>query len=199
MNFPTDRGFATMPERGFKYRILVVDDDHLIRETSALILMTKGYEVRTSEDGFAALVELRFALPDLIICDLRMPNMSGFELLSVVRRRYPQIPVIAISGEFIGAGPSGLIADAFMTKGDYRPDQLAAKIAELIERAPLRPHVAKPDKAPVWVPVNEKGYFVLTCTECLRSFSVPRSPSDEEVAETDCIFCGTKVCYLRGA
>jgi CheY-like chemotaxis protein len=57
--------------------------------------MNAGYEVRTSEDGFSALVQLRAALPDLIVSDLRMPNMSGFELLSIIRRRFPQIPVIA--------------------------------------------------------------------------------------------------------
>jgi len=45
-----------MVERGFKYRILFVDDDQLVRETSALILTKEGFEVRTSEDGFAALL-----------------------------------------------------------------------------------------------------------------------------------------------
>lgn len=186
-----------MAERGFKYRILFVDDDPLVRETSALILAKKGYEVLTSDDGFGALVELRAALPDLIISDLRMPNMSGFELLSIVRRRFPHIPVIAISGEFTGTGPTGLIADAFFTKGGYRPDVLIAKIIELIERAPLRAQIVKPDKAPVWVPVNDVGYLVLTCTECLRSFSIPHAKSEEELCDADCPFCGTNVCYLR--
>jgi CheY-like chemotaxis protein len=186
-----------MADRGFKYRILFVDDDPVVRETSALILANKGFEVRTSEDGFAALVDLRSALPDLIICDLRMPNMSGFELLSIIRRRFPHIPVIAISGEFVGSGTTGLIADAFLTKGSYRPEPLIDKIVELIQRAPMRPQIIKPDRAPVWVPVNDKGYLVLTCTDCLRSFSVPPDTSDEQLCETDCPFCGTKVCYLR--
>ena len=186
-----------MADRGFKYRILFVDDDPVVRETSALILAKKGFEVRTSEDGFAALVDLRSALPDLVICDLRMPNMSGFELLSIIRRRFPHIPVIAISGEFVGSGPTGLIADAFLTKGSYRPEALVEKIAELILRAPMRPQIIKPDRAPVWVPVNDKGYLVLTCTDCLRSFSVPPDTSDEQLCEADCPFCATKVCYLR--
>ena len=186
-----------MADRGFKYRILFVDDDPVVRETSALILAKKGFEVRTSEDGFAALVDLRSALPDLVICDLRMPNMSGFELLSIIRRRFPHIPVIAISGEFVGSGPTGLIADAFLTKGSYRPEALVEKIAELIQRAPMRPQIIKPDRAPVWVPVNDKGYLVLTCTDCLRSFSVPPDTSDEQLCEADCPFCATKVCYLR--
>ena len=90
---------------GFKYRILVVDDEPLIRQTSAMVLASNGYEVRTAGDGFEALIELRQALPDLIISDLSMPNMSGFELLSVVRRRFPEIPVIAITGKFDGTMP----------------------------------------------------------------------------------------------
>ena len=81
----------------FKYRILVVDDEPSIRQISEVLLVKKGYEVRTAGDGFEALVELRRALPDVIISDLTMPNMSGFELLSIVRRRFPQIPIIVIS------------------------------------------------------------------------------------------------------
>ena len=79
-----------MAEVDFKYRILVVDDDPLIRETSALVLVKEGYDVRASSEGFEALVKLRTALPDLIIADLRMPGMSGFEFLSVIRRRFQQ-------------------------------------------------------------------------------------------------------------
>jgi CheY-like chemotaxis protein len=189
-----------MAERGFSYRILLVDDDPLIRETSALALMKMGYEVRTSEDGFAALVVLRAALPDLIICDLRMPNMSGFELLSIVRRRFPHLPVIAVSGEFRATGATGLIADAFLTKGEYRPEDLVEKINELIERAPMRVQVVKHERAPVWVPLNDRGYLVVTCTDCLRSFSVPPAPpSGEQLCEAECLFCGTTVCYLHDA
>ena len=186
-----------MAERGFKYRLLFVDDDPLVRETTALILTQKGFEVRTSEDGFAALVDLRTALPDLIISDLRMPNMSGFELLSIVRRRFPHIPVIAISGEFTGTGPTGLIADAFLTKGQYRPEALVGKIVDLIERAPMRPQIVRQDRSPVWVPVNEKGYLVVTCTDCLRSFSVQPETSAEQLCEVECVFCSKNVCYLR--
>lgn len=117
--------------------------------------------------------------------------------MSIVRRRFPHIPVIAISGEFIGAGPTGLIADAFLTKGSYRPEALVSKITELIERAPMGAQIIKPDREPVWVPMNERGYLVLTCTDCLRSFSVPPDASPEQLCEADCPFCGTKVCYLR--
>jgi CheY-like chemotaxis protein len=184
-----------MPD-GFSFRILVVDDEPTILTTASAVLGSKGYEVRTAKDGFAGLAELRRSLPDLIISDLRMPNMSGFELLSIVRRRFPHIPVIAFSGEFNGVAPAGLIADAFFTKGQYTPEQMFHKVAELIEQSPMRPHIAKPDKAPVWIPRNEAGYIIVTCPECLRSFSVPTEEAYSEVQEAHCIFCDSKVRYL---
>ena len=184
--------------QGFKYRLLVVDDDPRVLHVSRLILEDKGYEVRTAADGFEALVELRRSAPDVIVSDLRMPNMSGFEFLSVVRRRFPHIPVIAISGEFSGQTPAGLIADAFFTKAKYTPEELFQKIAELIEQSPLRPNLAKPDRAPVWIPSSGTGYLVVTCTDCLRSFPVPNESLDDgsEVRSTTCTFCGTTVRYL---
>ena len=184
---------------GFKYRILLVDDEPLIRQTSAMVLAGNEYEVRTAGDGFEALIELRQALPDVIISDLSMPNMSGFELLSVVRRRFPQIPVIAITGQYDGTQPTGLIADAFFSKGQYTPEELFANISRLLEHGPIRPHVEKTDKAPVWIPRNASGYVVITCTECLRSFSVPDqqlTTGKTEVQEVSCEFCNASVRVL---
>lgn len=185
-----------MPPQGFKLRILFVDDDPALRETSALILKSFGYEVRTAEDGFHALVELRSVLPDLIVSDLRMPNMSGFELLSIIRKRFPHIPVIAISGEFVGQGTTAPLADAFLMKGQYTPEQLIAKIAELVEQSPIRPHLLRSDTAPVWIPMNGKDYFVLTCPACLRSFSQSSKEAKDGVAEAECPACTTKVRYI---
>lgn len=60
----------------------------------------------------------------------------------------------------------------------------------------------KADQAPVWIPRNETGYFVLTCTECVRSFSIAEDEAcapdafDEEIHELDCVFCHAKVRYL---
>lgn len=113
--------------------------------------------MRTSDDGFSALIKLRTALPDLIITDLRMPNVSGFELLSIVRRRLPQIPVIAISGEYDAAGPVGLLADVFLQKGSYRPPQIFMHVRALLEASPIRSSVLKTNTAPVWTPVKRTG------------------------------------------
>jgi len=71
----------------FRYRILIVDDEPSLRQVGKLLLEAQGYEVHCASDGFGGLATLKKALPDLIISDLRMPNMNGFEFLSVVRRR----------------------------------------------------------------------------------------------------------------
>lgn len=182
----------------FYYRILVVDDDEDIRRSSEVVLSRGGYEVRTAQDGFEALALMRKALPDLIITDLKMPNMSGFELLSVIRRRFPQIPTIVISGEFVGtSSPTGLLADAFFHKGQYKPDELFREIQALLERSPIRPHLLKTDRAPVWIPRNGH-YIVVTCTACLRSFSVPDSEADEGLSEIPCLYCGTQITFIVG-
>ena len=67
----------------FHYRLLVIDDEALSRELLENLLSDAGYEIVVAKDGFAALAQMRGALPDLIIVDLKMPNMSGFEFLSI--------------------------------------------------------------------------------------------------------------------
>jgi CheY-like chemotaxis protein len=116
-----------------KHQILVVDDEPSIRDTIALLLISSGYDVSTAEDGFAALRQLRRTVPDLIVSDLNMPQMSGYELLSIVRRRFPQILTVAMSGAYQGKGvPPGATADSFFAKGQG-PKGLLATIAALIQ------------------------------------------------------------------
>jgi len=181
----------------FHYRLLFIDDEPLSRETFQTALSAEGYDVCVVRDGFAALAQMRGALPDLIISDLKMPNMSGFEFLSIARRRFPQIPTIAISGEFDPPiEPLGILADAFFTK-PFRLEDLLAKIAELLRDAPLRSAI-KRDRAPVWVPRNG-DYYVITCTECLRSFSIPAEQNVRvlrELRTLDCMFCEAQVQFI---
>ena len=181
----------------FHYRLLIIDDEPLSRELLQSSLSEQGYEVRIAKDGFAALAQLQGALPDLIVTDLKMPNMSGFEFLSITRRRFPQIPTIAISGEFDPpVKPLGVLADAFFAK-PFRFEELRAKITELLREGPPRPAI-KRDQAPVWVPRNGE-YYVITCTDCLRSFSIPAEKSVRllrELRTLECIFCEAQVQFI---
>jgi len=181
-----------LPDSSFKFRILIVDDDLLLRDVGKHLLESQGYEVHAAGDGFEALIALKRALPDIIISDLSMPHMNGFELLSVVRRRFPTIPVIVTSGEFSGATlPESVLADAFFAKGQYKPEALFEKILELIRELPSRPRAGRPHKAAVWVK-NDKGTIAVTCTECLRTF--PVLDATDGVNTVECEFCG---CVTR--
>jgi len=187
-----------------KYHILVVDDEASVRESLSMLLLSKGFKVSTAKDGFDALLQLRNISPDLITSDLNMPNMSGFEFLSVIRRRFPQIPVVAISGAYESGDsvPGGIIADAFHAKNQHGPEALLATVAELIRSSAVRAKSHQSESAPVWIPRNGKDshgvpFIVVTCTECLRSF--PLSVAEEsfpEVQETPCLFCPNTVRYI---
>jgi CheY-like chemotaxis protein len=101
-----------------KVKLLIVDDDESVRESLLQLFTELGLSVRSAEDGSSALLEIRQEVPDIILSDLNMPRMSGFEFLSVVRRRFPAVRVIAMSGEFSGDDiPPGIAADAFYEKG----------------------------------------------------------------------------------
>src|ERR1051325_9697399 len=153
-----------------KTRILVVEDDATVRLTISKVLYDEGYDVSTANNGFDALLHLQQAVPDLLLSDLNMPQMSGFELLSVVRRRFPEILVVASSGAYDSSAiPNGVIADAFYAKGQEDASRLLEIIATLIRVGPLS---HKSENAPVWIPRNGMGqdgkpFVVLTCTECL--------------------------------
>jgi CheY-like chemotaxis protein len=98
--------------------ILIVDDEPSVRNSMALVLTEMGYQVRSAEDGLSALSEMRQEIPEILLSDLNMPGMSGWELLMEVRRLFPAIKVVAMSGAFCGnEAPSGVFADAFYQKG----------------------------------------------------------------------------------
>ena len=97
--------------------VLLVDDDPSIREILSEELEEAGFEARQAEDGIDGLVKLRDELPEVIISDLQMPRMSGIEFISVVRRRFPSIPVIVLSGSIPRELPAEIKPDALFRKG----------------------------------------------------------------------------------
>ncbi|HET9696289.1 MAG: response regulator [Acidobacteriaceae bacterium] len=120
-------------------QVLVVDDDPAIRTSMSLLLESEGYKVAEAEDGLEAIVFISQSIPDVVVSDLNMPRMSGFELLSEVQRRFPQIVTIAMSGAYRDADelPPGARAHGFYAKG-APASNLVATLALLLEgnRAP---------------------------------------------------------------
>ncbi len=80
-----------------KKRILVVDDDESLRWVTQAQLQQSGYDVAAAPDGKAALNAIHQAPPDLVITDLKMPGMSGLDLLRKIREDYPEIVVIMVT------------------------------------------------------------------------------------------------------
>ena len=117
-----------------KRSVLIVEDEGDLRVILAAMLVQTGYDVRTAWDGVSALLEMESGTPDIIVSDLNMPRMSGFELLSTVRAEFPSIPLIAMSGAFSGNQvPEGVIADAFYEKGTH-PVFLARLVSAMTRR-----------------------------------------------------------------
>jgi CheY-like chemotaxis protein len=168
------------------------------------VLKSAGYPVITAEHGFDALLHLKRRLPAIVLSDLNMPQMSGFEFLSVVRRRFPEISVIAMSGAYCtgDAVPGGVIADAFHSKGQGSPESLLRTVADLIQTSAGQAADHVRESAPVWIPRNGKDshgvpYVVVTCTDCLRSFPLSVVTEDlQKIQETQCLFCPNIVRYI---
>jgi response regulator RpfG family c-di-GMP phosphodiesterase len=87
---------ATLPED--RPRILVVDDEKVIRDMLADFLGMEGYVVRTAEDGTSALGELEKGHYDLVISDLKMPRMGGIQLLDAIGKTAPDALTVIMTG-----------------------------------------------------------------------------------------------------
>lgn len=172
--------------------IIVVDDNQMLLSVISEIFKECGYAVRTANDGFAALEQIRIKVPQVLLSDLNMPEMSGFELLSVVRRKFPEITTIAMSSDDPGEDVVPRIpADAFYAKG-------ASNVARLFEivgaigkgRDVYEPRVA----TPIWVqglPIYRSGSSIVfvPCPECLRIFPHFLSPAIPFQDEERCPHC----------
>ena len=79
------------------YKILIIDDDTSLRRVLEYNLLEEGYEVVAVESGENGLILFKEQQPDLVITDLKMPGISGFEVLSSIKERSPQTPVIVIT------------------------------------------------------------------------------------------------------
>jgi two-component system response regulator PilR (NtrC family) len=85
-----------MQDKGIK--VLIIDDDHSIRNMLSIVLKNEGYEVIAVESAIVALKKLKKEMVDLIISDIKMPEISGIELLRKVKSIDQEIPVIMITG-----------------------------------------------------------------------------------------------------
>lgn len=97
--------------------ILVVDDTKAILTDTAKALRVAGYEVVTETHGSSALEYLREHAVDLVITDIYMPDLDGFEILRLVHERHPGVPVIAMSADPAPFGNALTMASAMGAQG----------------------------------------------------------------------------------
>jgi CheY-like chemotaxis protein len=126
--------------------ILLAEDDRILRKAGEATLKKKGYTVIAAVDGEDALAKAREHKPDLILLDVIMPKLQGFEVLASLKRDSStrDIPVIMLSNlqeesDIRKAADAGALG--YLVKSNVQLDTLTAKGAEILNRPrlPLRP------------------------------------------------------------
>ena len=175
-----------MKENGVRdnKRLLLIDDDPNLILLVKDYLEFRGYEVVTAENGRKALEVLDLEIPDMIICDVMMPEMDGYTLVENVRKnpRTNWIPVLFLSAK----GQSqdrvkGLNtgADVYMVK-PFEPEELVAQVEASLRFRPNPPSATGGDAGPkIHVPFEVE----LTPTELKVVQFVARGMANKEIAE----------------
>jgi len=177
---------TAMKENGVRdnKRLLLIDDDPNLILLVKDYLEFRGYEVVTAENGRKALEVLDLEIPDMIICDVMMPEMDGYTLVENVRKnpRTNWIPVLFLSAK----GQSqdrvkGLNtgADVYMVK-PFEPEELVAQVEASLRFRPNPPSATGGDAGPkIHVPFDVE----LTPTELKVVQFVARGMANKEIAE----------------
>ena len=129
-----------------KRRILVVDDEPRMRRFVHMNLDLEGYEVIEADNGLSALAKVRDGEPDLVVLDVMMPDLDGFETLARIRE-VSAVPVIMLTvkaDEEDRIRGLDLGADDYVTK-PFSPRELSSRIRAVLRRAePAKPGVGEP-------------------------------------------------------
>jgi two-component system response regulator MprA/two-component system response regulator TrcR len=119
-----------------KTRILVVEDDHSISRLLQLELDHRGFEVFCISDGASAQQSVETLRPNLVVLDILLPGLDGEQILALIRRKHPRLPVIMLTArdrarDKIRSLDAG--ADDYLTK-PFNIDELEARIRALLRR-----------------------------------------------------------------
>ena len=127
---------ATIPQNQHKKRILVVEDEPGMLMGLEHNLTFEGYAVSTAADGKQGLEMALADPPDLVLLDVMLPEMSGFEVLKVIRENNPSLPVIMLTAKGLESDKVqgfGLGADDYVTK-PFSIAELTARISAVMRR-----------------------------------------------------------------
>jgi len=119
-------------------KILIIEDDKFLRELIAQKLIREGYEISEAADGEEGIKSLEKKKPDLVLLDLILPGMDGFEVLAKMKTKpiLSEIPVIILSNlgqkDDIEKGLK-MGANDYLIKAHFTPDEIIAKIKEILK------------------------------------------------------------------
>ena len=114
--------------------ILVVDDDEAIRELVNTVLTDEGYTVVTAASGPAALDLTVQHRPALVLLDLHMPGMSGQAVHQVLRRQWPELPVVYVTADLRGRWDGSMLGAAAFLAKPFDLDDLLAIVESFVSR-----------------------------------------------------------------
>jgi chemosensory pili system protein ChpA (sensor histidine kinase/response regulator) len=129
---------ASQPAEAARPRVMVVDDSLTVRKITGRLLAREGYEVLVAKDGVEALEQLSGPLPDVMLVDVEMPRMDGFDLTRNVRgdARLKAVPIIMITSRTADKHRSyatEIGVNVFLGK-PYQEDELLGHIAGFVGR-----------------------------------------------------------------
>jgi CheY-like chemotaxis protein len=122
-------------------KILVVEDDSAMREIVVHKLSTHGFEITEAEDGKKAIELVPQVKPDLILLDLLLPEVNGFQVLEAVRKnpdeKIAKTPIIVLSNLWSNKDilqTEALQVDAYMVKAYFTTEEILSKINEVLAK-----------------------------------------------------------------
>ena len=120
--------------------ILLIEDDPFLSEIYVTKFEEAGFEISVAQDGMLGLQKIKEHAPDLLLLDIVMPNMDGFEFLRTIKEdpEFTHIPIVILSNlgeqENVEKGFE-LGAEAYIIKAHYTPTEVVAKVKEILKDA----------------------------------------------------------------
>ena len=118
----------------FKGSILIAEDDTILRELYVKKFGNEGYEIRAAEDGEQAIAAIKERAPDLMICDIRMPGVDGFQVLKEFPKESRKFPIIMLTNfdqEDLKKRALEMGADDYCMKTDFTMNGLVEKVESM--------------------------------------------------------------------
>src|ERR687898_20586 len=149
--------------------ILVIDDEQGILETLRILLKNEGFEVTTAQGGKAGLEQIRSGTHDIILSDVRMPQVSGLDILTAAREQDPMTPVILMTAQAsLQSAISAVNSGAFYyIQKPFSNDELVAILrraceyrAVKVENTQLKQEIRRRDKTTIARPIGKSKRFL---------------------------------------